>query len=253
MAASGAAVRIRRLRQRFGINAPRLAIRAHVAWYWRALLAVAVISLSLASAAWIYDAGRKMAGYPAGEPTQELQSLRNYVMELDAELTKLRGLVGSGESNLQMERATMRQLLSQIKVLENENVSLREDLAFFEGILPGAGLGAGEGVRIDRLRIEPDGGDGDYRYRLLVVAGGDRRGGGFKGSLRLQAVVMQNGNKVTVDLSSKESEQGSRLLEVKHVHRVEGVFSVPAGARLLSVEASLLQEGQVRARQSATL
>lgn len=250
MAASGAALRIRRLRQRFGINAPRLAIRAHVAWYWRALLAVAVISLSLASAAWIYDAGRQMAGYRGAEPSQELQSLRNYVMELDAELTKLRGLVGTGESSLQMERATMRKLMSQIRVLEGENAALREDLAFYEGLLPGAPQATDDGIRIDRLRIEPAGTDGDYRYRLLVVVGGDQRRGGFKGSLALRAVVMQGSGKATIDIPSKVAAGG---LEIKRFHRIEGVFAIPAGARLLSVEASLLQDGQVRATQSAML
>ena len=251
MAASGASVRIRRLRQRFGITAPRLAIRAHVAWYWRALLAVAVISLSLATAVWIYDVGRKMAGYHASEPSEELQSLRNYVMELDSELTKLRGLVGTGESSLQMERATLRKLASQVRVLEGENAALREDLAFYEGLLPGAQQVSDEGVRIDRLRIEPAEAEGDYRYRLLVVVGGDqRRGGGFKGSLALRAVVVQNGSKATIDLPAKAAAGG---LEVKRFHRVEGSFAIPAGARLLSLEVSLLQDGKVRATQSVML
>lgn len=250
MAASGASVRIRRLRQRFGINAPRLAIRAHVAWYWRALLAVGVISLSLASAAWIYDAGRKMAGFRSPESGEELQSLRDYVMELDSELTKLRGLVGTGESSLQMERATLRKLASQVRVLEGENAALREDLAFYEGLLPGAQQVSDEGVRIDRLRIEPAEAEGDYRYRLLVVVGGDPRRGGFKGSLALRAVLLQNGGKATIDIPAKAPAGG---LEVKRLHRVEGVFAIPAAARLLSVEASLLQDGQVRATQSAML
>lgn len=57
MATSSAAVKLKRLRQRFGISAPRVAIRTHVAWYWRALATVVVLSLSLALAAWIYDAG----------------------------------------------------------------------------------------------------------------------------------------------------------------------------------------------------
>ncbi len=250
MAAPRAAVRIRRLRQRFGITAPRLAIRAHVAWYWRALLAVAVISLSLASAAWIYDAGRKMAGYRPVEPSEELQSLRNYVMELDTELTKLRGLVGSGESRLQMERAAMSQLTSQLRLLEGENATLREDLAFYEGLLPGASQATEDGVRIDRLRIEQAGAEGDYRYRLLVVVGGDqRRGGGFKGALALRAMVVQNGKKAAIDIPSHAKGD----VEVKRFHRVEGVFSIPVGARLLSVEASLVQDGKVRATQSAML
>lgn len=249
MAAPGAAVRIRRLRQRFGITAPRLAIRAHVAWYWRALLAVAVISVSLAAAAWIYDAGRKMAGYHAVEPVEELQSLRNYVMELDTELTKLRGLVGSGESSLQMERAAQRKLASQLRLLESENAALREDLAFYEGLLPGAPQTTESGVRIDRLRVETAGAEGDFLYRLLVVVADQRRGGGFKGVLALRAMIVQNGKKATIDIPT----QAKGSLEVKRFHRIEGAFAIPAGARLLGVEANLVQDGKVRATQSAML
>ena len=110
MATSGASVKFKRLRQRFGISAPKLAIRTHVAWYWRALAIIAILSVSLAFAAWIYDAGRRIAGFDSNESVREIQSLRNYVMELDTELTKLRSLAGSGESSLQIERATQRQL-----------------------------------------------------------------------------------------------------------------------------------------------
>jgi len=106
MATHGASIRLKRLRQRFGINAPKLAIRTHVAWYWRALSIVALLSVSLALAAWVFDAGMRIAGFHSNESVREIQSLRNHVMELDAELTKLRSLAGSGESSLQIERTT---------------------------------------------------------------------------------------------------------------------------------------------------
>jgi hypothetical protein len=41
--------------------------------------------------------------------------------------------------------------------------------------------------------------------------------------------------------------------EIKHFQRAEGVFSVPPGAVVKSVEARLLQDGVVRARQSVTI
>lgn len=58
---------------------------------------IVILSVSLAVALWTYDAGRRIAGYDSNESAREIQSLRNYVMELDAEfLTKLRRLAGSG-------------------------------------------------------------------------------------------------------------------------------------------------------------
>ena len=89
MASSGAAVKLKRLRQRFGISAPKLAIKTHVAWYWRVLIVITILSVSLAAAAWIYDEGMRIAGFHSDKSLREIQSLRDQVMELDAELTKL--------------------------------------------------------------------------------------------------------------------------------------------------------------------
>lgn len=254
MATSGASVKLRRLRQRFGINAPRLAIRTHVAWYWRVLSVIAVVSVSLASAAWVYDAGRKIAGYHTNESVGEIQSLRNYVMELDAELTKLRSLAGTGESSLQIERATRMQLANQVKVLESENAALREDLAFFEGLMPGGDPADEAPVRIDRLRIESLGIGGEYRYRLLVINNGGRQVKELKGNLQLQVKVRQEGKDVMIAVPPLVGSDSNNLrFEIKHFHRLEGYFSVPAGAKVLSVEARLMQDGVVRAKQFLTL
>lgn len=253
MASQGASVKLRRLRQRFGIYAPRLSIRTHVPWYWRMLSIIAIASVSLVLAAWIYDAGRQIAGYHINESTDEIRSLRNHVMELDAELTKLRSVAGTGESSLQMERAALRKLVGQVKALEAENAALREDLAFFEGLMPGGDVSDEAPVRIDRLRIEAAAGDGQFRYRLLAVNNGGRQTKEFKGNLQFLVKVRLGGKDAMITIPSSSGEAHEFRIEIKHFHRVEGVFSVPQGASVESVEARLIQDGVVRAKQSVVL
>ena len=77
---------LRALRQRWGIAAPRLAVTTHVAWYWRALGIVAVLSVSLVLAMWMYDAGRRIAGFDATAAEGELATLRHRVTVLEDEL-----------------------------------------------------------------------------------------------------------------------------------------------------------------------
>ncbi len=254
MATPRASLKFKRLRQRFGINAPKLAIRTHVAWYWRTLAIIIVLSISLALAAWIYDAGRQIAGFQSNESVREIQSLRNNVMELDAELTKLRSLAGSGESSLQIERSTQKQLSRQVKSLELENAALKQDLAFFEGLMPSSELGEEAGVKIDHLRIEPEGNPNAYRYRMLVINNGGRQAKEMKGALQLLIKVQRGGKDAIITLPSETEPNPQRFrFEIKHFHRLEGVFSVPAGTVVKGVEARLLQDGSVRARQFVTL
>ena len=254
MATPRPSVKFKRLRQRFGISAPKLAIKTHVAWYWRAVAMIAVLSISLAGAAWIYDAGKRIAGFHSNESGREIQTLRDHVMELDAELSKLRSVAGSGESSLLMERATQKQLAHLVKSIEMENAALKEDLAFFEGLMPASEVGDEAGVKIDRLRIEPGGDAGEHRFRMLVVNYGGRQAKEFKGSLQLLIKVRRAGKDaiITVPPGSEPTPPRFRF-EIKHFHRLEGVFSVPVDAHVESVEGRLLQDGVVRAKQSVTL
>ena len=68
--------RFLKLRRRFGIAAPRVAVRSEVAWYLRWLGLIVVLACSAALAAWMYDAGRRFAGFDRSEVEQELAGAR---------------------------------------------------------------------------------------------------------------------------------------------------------------------------------
>ncbi|TSA12955.1 MAG: hypothetical protein D4R74_10580, partial [Betaproteobacteria bacterium] len=125
---------LKQFRRRFGISAPRMMVQTHVAWYWRTLGLVVVLSCSFALAAWIYDAGRRFAGFDSSEAEQELSQLRERAGRLTTEVAALRASVNASESKLQIERTAQTQLGRQVKTLEDENARLKEDLAFFENL-----------------------------------------------------------------------------------------------------------------------
>lgn len=243
----------KRLRQRFGISAPKVAVRTQVPWYWRALAMIVLLSLSLAAAAWVYDVGRRLAGFHSQESDREIAALRTRTEALESELSGLRQASAAGESSVQIERSAKERLVRQVAQLEQENTSLKEDLAFFESIVPGSESGD-EGLKISRLRVEPDTEIGRYRYRLLIVMESGRQAREFKGMLQLHLKVQQSGKDVMMILPSEgESSTGKFRLEIKRFLRTEGFFSVPSGGVLKAVEARLVQDGTVRARQSINL
>ena len=255
MATPGPSVRFRRLRRRFGIGAPKLAIRRHVAWYWQALALVAVLSISLSLAMWIYDSRRQVYGATLEDQVREIQSLRDRVAELDAELTKTRMAAGTSENSLQIERATQRQLSQQVRLLEEENAALKEDLAFFEGLTQSSG-DVQDGIRVERFRVEPATIAGVYKYRLLVVNNSGRSLRSSKVDVRFVVKMRQGGQDAVVVVFPSEPEPESLMQPasgVRSFHRIEGEFVVPADAEVLLVEVKLLQDGNVRAKQSVTL
>jgi transcriptional regulator with XRE-family HTH domain len=253
MLSPSASVRLKRLRQRFGISAPKLAIRTHIAWYWRALAITALLSISFAIAAWIYDAGMRIAGYHSNESSREIQSLRNHMMELDTEVTKLRSLAGSGESKLLIEQAAQKELSQQVRFLELENAALKQDLAFFEGLLPAAESGIEPGLRIDNLRLIPAGNPGEFRYRMLVINNSVRQIREIRGVLQFHLRVLQAGKDAMITIPSGVESGSSRYqFEVKRFLRLEGSFSIPEDATLKTLEAHLIQDGVLQAKHTLT-
>ena len=245
------AVTWRGLRNRFGIAAPRVAVRAHVPWYWRALATGLVLSLSVAFGAWLYDLVREVTGRDGHSPEQ-VRVLRERIVELEHELVAARSSTSAGGSALQIERTTQEELARQVKLLEEEKARLREDLALFENLA--ATEAAAAGLTIRGLHVEPDKSPGQYRYRLLVALQGPTKEREFKGSLQL-AVSLRRGDKndmLTLP-AAKDPDRQRFALSFRHFRRVEGTFQVPEGTVPISVEVRLLQDGATKASQSVTL
>ncbi len=213
---------------------------------------VLLASISLALAAWIYDAGMRFAGFDRSEIEQEVKTLRESVIRLEAETAKLQAVSNASESRLNIEQSVQLQLAAQVKGLEEENQRLKEDLAFFENLGP-----ATNKLSINRFSVRKDVLPGEYRYRLLVLLGG---GGGrdrqFQGSLQLVINIQAQGrNGMIVIPEPSQPENPSFRLNFKYFQRVEGTFRVPEQAKIRSVQVRVIEQGssQSSATQSVDL
>ena len=242
---------LKKFRQRFGISAPRMTVKTHVAWYWRMLGLVAVLSCSFALAAWIYDSGRRFAGFDRGEADLQLSQLRESVTKMAQETAELRASVNASESKLQIERSAQTQLGRQVKSLEDENARLKEDLAFFENLIPSENRD--NSLLINRFRAEPGALPGEYRYRLLLLQGG-RRDKPFQGNLQLLVTLQEDGKDAIIALPEEGAPQAFKI-SFKYFQRVEGTFRVKPGARVKMVQVRVFENGsaQARATQSFNL
>jgi hypothetical protein len=245
-------MKLRRLRSRFGITAARVTVRTHVPWYWQALGIVVAGAVALALAGWVYDAGRRIAGFDHSESSHEINGLRSKVAELEVEVLKLRATSDASESSLQIERTAQQQLTAQVRALEAENTRLKEENAVFERLAQGGGRDTQ--VTISRLRVFPDGSGGRYRYQFLVSQNGVQRGHEFRGTVQVVASLPDEAPGGMMVFPQPHDPDASRFEVVfKHFRRIDGAFAMPPGVKPTRIEIRLMQDGAVRAAQTVTI
>jgi hypothetical protein len=244
--------RVWKLRQRFGIAAPRVAITSHVPWYWRWIGVAMLIGLSAASAAWIYDAGRRFAGFDSDEVQQELGVAKRELEAARAELVSLRAVAGAADSRLAIERTTQQKLAQQIRTLEQENARIREELATFESMLQ-SDLRNANVLSIYRFKVEPDVLPGEYRYRLLLVTPSARRERDFNGRMELVVSLTEGGQNAMMSFPEPADAGAAAFkLAFKYFRRVEGTFRVSPKAKVESVQVRVYETGSNQPRATHT-
>ena len=247
--------RLWKLRQRFGIAAPRVAVRTHVPWYLRWFGIAVLLAFSAALAAWMYDAGRRFAGFDRSEVEQELAGVRREFAAVREELERLRAATNAADSKLSIERTAQLKLAQQIRGLEQDNARLREELAIFESMLS-SDTASTAPLSVLRFKVEPEGIPGEYRYRVLLLASGPRRGREFQGRLELVVNLTQAGRSAIITLPGPgEPESSAFRLTFKHFQRVEGIFRVNPKGKVASVQLRVYEagSGEPKATQSVTL
>ncbi len=238
------ALKIRRFRRRFGITAPRVVVRTHLPWQWYAGGAVLILLLFFVII-WLFSQRGD-----AGGMERELDALRAQVRDLDGELLRLRSTAGTEQSAVQMERSTQQQLTSRVKALELENIALKEDMRLFERLLPLAGNETA--IRLESFRVVPDGTQ-RYRYRALLAFQSAKQAPEFRGRLQILVVFSVGGKRQEMLLPLKREDAEEFQVVVRNFLRKEGAFEIPAGAKLESVEAKILQGDTLKTRRMAQL
>jgi len=244
----------RKLKRRFGIAAPRVAVRTQVPWHWRAVL-LAGAGAVLAGLAWLtYDFGLSLGGFHSGQAAVEQARLSEEIKRLVDENAALRGQLATVERQAQIETSTKGDLAGQLKTLSDENALLKEDLAFFQTLMSSGGGDAVNGVTINRFRVRPDALPGEYRYQLLVVQSRSRSKE-FQGRLQLVVDVLRDGEPHVLVLPGAQDKPESYSLSFRFYQRVEGGFQVPAEARVTRVQVRVIENGVdgPRSSQSVTL
>jgi len=236
-------MRFRLLRRRLTISAPRMAVRSAMPWPLRWLVLAVVFGFCAAVALWAFEFGRSIAGLDAGA-REELARLHTEVTRLREESQQQQTVANTSDSLLVAERTALEQLTARLRQAEAENRALREDLGFFQKLIP-ANAG-GDGIAIRGLQAEMVGGT-HLRWQVLVMKP-VKNAPDFKGRLELVLTGLRDGKPWSQTVAGD-----GQALQLRQYRRMEGVADLPARTVVKTVTARVLEGSAQRAVQTVEL
>lgn len=112
----------RRIKRHFGTTAKRVAVRSQRPWYWQWLSVCLLLACGYLVGYWQFTAG-------------DYGNLRNNVERLIRDNQSLQARMVYSERQLQVEQATQSNLAKELARLQDEDMKLKEDLAFYKNML----------------------------------------------------------------------------------------------------------------------
>ncbi len=209
-------------------------------WPLRWAVVAIVLGFCASIGLWAFEFGKGIAGLD-GNATQELSSLREEVTRLRTERDKAQSVLNTSGSLLTAEKATQERLTAQIKVLEADNRALRDDLGFFEKLIPAGGA---EGVAIRGLQAEvlSDTASGvQMKWQVLVIQP-VKNAVEFNGKLEVTFAGTQNGKPWMMALPG-----GPQAMQVRQYRRIEGIVDLPPQVVVKNISAKVVDGTTVRA------
>ncbi|MEN4920258.1 DUF6776 family protein [Achromobacter spanius] len=193
---------------------------------------------------------------------QQAEAQEEAMRQQATQLRYTRGQLDTADGELVIERSARQELETQLHAAQAEIGRVRDQLAFYEQLLPAGPEGSVDirGVQIDRA-------GGGLQYKVLLMRSGRNGAAPFAGALRFQATGTLKGETVTVELAPMQvkAETGpvtaagdnlaaaSLALQFDQYQRSQGILAVPDGFVPESVTVSVLEGETVRASRSVKL
>ena len=145
--------------------------------------------------------------------------------------------------------------MQQVRALEEETTRLKDDLAFYDSLLPAGKADKGIVIRSFRLQPEDEPQSQRMRFRLLIQQSGKAERD-FAGSVQLEVRFTQKGGSFIYEIpESDATPERTKAFELsfRHYQRLEGTFTLPTGAVAQSVLVRVLAAGETQTQQSFSL
>lgn len=240
-------MRFRLLRRRLTISAPRMAVRSAMPWPVRWAVAAIMLGFCAAIALWAFEFGRDIAGLENGTQGELLQ-LRAQAIALKAEVEAAReqrdqaqSIANTAGTLVAAEKASSEHIAVQVKQLEAENRKLKDDLGFFEKLLP---TDSTDAVAIRGLQADTFD-NGKVRWQVLVIQN-KKNAPELQGRLEIAFNGVLNGKPWSGPVTTLP-------IKVQQYGRFEGVADIPSQVSVKGLTAKVIDGTAVKASQTTKL
>ena len=226
-----------------------MAVRSALPWPFRWAVLAIVMGFCAAIGLWAFEFGKDIAGLEKGSK-DEVMRLRSELANAQTELASIKeerdqaqSIANTAGTLVITEKASQERLMEQVKKLEADNRSLRDDLGFFEKLIPAAGV---DGVAIRGLQAEMLNAS-KLKWQVLVIQA-SKNAPEFNGRLEVSFTGTLSGKPWTAALPG-----GPQAIKVRQYGRIEGEFELPEHVVVKSVLAKVMDGAVVKATQSVQL
>ena len=201
-----------------------------------------MLGFSAAIGLWAFEFGKGIAGLDTNAK-DELKLLRQEVVQLRQDRDKAQTIANTSGSLLTAEKAALEKMTAQLKQLESDNRLQRDDLGFFEKLLPSGGADgiAIRGLQAELLSVS------QLKWQVLVIRP-VKNAPDFNGKIELTFSGLLAGKPWTATLPG-----GAQELRFRQYRRIEGVLDLPPQAVVKTVTAKVVEGTATRSVQTFKL
>ncbi len=235
-------MRFRLLRRRLTVSAPRMAVRSALPWPFRWIMLAVVFGFCAAIALWAFEFGKAIAGLD-GPSSEQTIRLSIELEKVRKERDEARSVANTSQTLLTASGAAQEQLVARTKQLEQDILSLRDDLGFFEKLIPMSGV---ESIALRGLQAEI-GEDRRVKWRVLLIQP-QKTQAEFKGSLEFKLTGLQGGKPWQMVDPEKEVD-----IQFTQFGRFQGFLDLPAQVVVKTLSVRVMEGTKLKATESVKL
>lgn len=230
-----------------------MSVRSAMPWPLRWIVAAVTLGFCAAVGLWAFEFGRNIAsiegdrvGY-VEQLEQQLNELRRQARNMKDERDEALAKANTASTLMAAEKAAQERLTELNKQLETDNQRLRDDLGFFERLIPTEGGAESLAIRGLQAVVQQDGVGQQVKWQVLVIQP-QKNAREFSGQLEVHFIGVQAGRPWSAPLP-----QGAQPIRLRQYARAEGTFQLPPDTEIRSISAKVIQGDTVRAEQSVKL